>query len=317
METEKSILSMNNMLINLLGPEILTGSAVSIGAFDGLHLGHCHILKNTVDYARNHGLTAAAILFDPLPSQFFGRLGPNDRILLRDEQEQRLHDLGIERVIILPFSRLLADLSPEAFLDSMQQVLHCRRLFMGADFSLGKNRAGNAAVLSKMGKERGFTTEIIDKDFLDGDVISSTRIRGLLREGKLREADRLLGYPFFFSGEVIHGDARGRKLGFPTLNVKIPEGKLTLPNGVYAVYNYINGMKYASVTNIGVRPTFGLDDKGVFVESYLLNMSGNFYGDTARLEFIEMLRPEIRFESAEALGAQIQKDIKRAEQILS
>ena len=307
---------MSQLLINLLGPEVSNHTAVSIGAFDGLHLGHCHILRQTVEYALAHGLTSAAILFDPLPAQYFGRIGPNDRILLRSEQETRLRELGIERTIFLPFSQSIAELSPEAFIDAMQQVLHCERLFMGEDFSLGKNRTGTADVLAAMGKDKGFTTEIIEKDILDGDVISSTRIRGLLHAGKLSEAGKLLGYPFFFSGQIIHGDARGRKLGFPTLNVKIPEGKLILPNGVYAVNAIIDGVRYASVTNVGVRPTFGLEDKGIVAESFLLETAGNFYGETARLEFIEMLREERRFESAEALKEQIGRDIRQAEKIL-
>ena len=308
---------MNEVLNNLFGPELPNHSAAAIGAFDGLHLGHQHIINNTVTFAKKNGITSAAILFDPLPSIFFGRLGKNERILLRVEQEIRLREMGIDRVIILPFSHQIADLTPEAFLSAMQSSLHCERLVMGEDFSLGKGRTGSAAVLANLGSTYGFSTDIITKDVLDGDIISSTRIRSLLHQGNLPQANRLLGYPFFFSSDIIHGDARGRKLGFPTLNVKIPEEKLKLPNGVYAVYNYIDGVKYASVTNIGVRPTFGLDDKGTFVESYLLNASGNFYGETARLEFVEMLREEKRFSSAEKLKNQINKDIERARQILS
>lgn len=308
---------MNEVLNNLFGPELPNHSAAAIGAFDGLHLGHQHIINNTVTFAKKNGITSAAILFDPLPSIFFGRLGKNERILLRFEQEIRLREMGIDRVIILPFSHQIADLTPEAFLSAMQSSLHCERLVMGEDFSLGKGRSGSAAVLANLGSTYGFSTDIITKDVLDGDIISSTRIRSLLHQGNLPQANRLLGYPFFFSSDIIHGDARGRKLGFPTLNVKIPEEKLKLPNGVYAVYNYIDGVKYSSVTNIGVRPTFGLDDKGTFVESYLLNASGNFYGETARLEFVEMLREEKRFSSAEELKTQINKDIERARQILS
>lgn len=308
---------MNKVLNNLFGPELPNHSAAAIGAFDGLHLGHQHIINNTVTFAKKNGITSAAILFDPLPSIFFGRLGKNERILLRFEQEIRLREMGIDRVIILPFSHQIADLTPEAFLSAMQSSLHCERLVMGEDFSLGKGRTGSAAVLANLGSTYGFSTDIITKDVMDGDIISSTRIRSLLHQGNLPQANRLLGYPFFFSSDIIHGDARGRKLGFPTLNVKIPEEKLKLPNGVYAVYNYIDGVKYASVTNIGVRPTFGLDDKGTFVESYLLNASGNFYGETARLEFVEILREEKRFSSAEELKNQINKDIERARQILS
>ena len=307
---------MNEKLLNIFGTERSGRSAAAIGAFDGIHRGHRHILENMAAYARENGLTPTAILFDPLPSQYFGLLGMAERILLRSEQDTMLRDLGIEQVVFLPFDDSIANLSPEEFLGSMQAVFHCERLFMGEDFSLGKNRTGTAEVLAELGRTYGFSTEIIPKDVMDGAVISSTRIRSLLHSGKIAEANRLLGYPFFFSGRIIHGAARGRTLGFPTLNVKIPDGKLILPYGVYAVYNYIDGVKYASVTNIGVRPTFGLDKMGVFVESFLLDVTGDFYGETSKLEFAEMLREEIRFDSAEALKKQISSDIRRAVQIL-
>lgn len=301
---------------DLFGPEMNCRSAAAIGAFDGLHLGHKHIIRAMVEYSRAAGVTPTVILFDPLPSQFFHRIGSNERILLRDEQEEMLSSLGAERIIILPFSEKIAALSPVEFLQAMQSRLHCERLFMGEDFSIGKDRTGNAATLSNLGHTFSYTTEVIRKDMMDGDVISSTRIRALLNSGKINEANRLLGYTFFFSGKIIHGEARGRKLGFPTLNIRIPEGKIILPNGVYAVYNIVEGKKYASVTNIGLRPTFNLESRGIVVESYLLNASGNFYGGTNRVEFVEKLRDEKRFNSADELKEQISRDIKRAETIL-
>ena len=307
---------MNFEIADLFGPEQQIHSAAAIGAFDGIHLGHQHILRRTAEYALEHKLIPAAILFDPLPAQFFGRIGPDERILLREEQESFLRRIGFSKVIFLPFYEAIAALSPEEFLDAMQSRLHCAKLFMGEDFSIGKDRRGTPDFLTQYGSTHGFETEIIQKDLLDGDVISSTRIRSLLHSGLIREANRLLGYPFYFSSSVIHGAARGRKLGFPTLNVQIPPSKIKLPNGVYAVYNIIGGKKYASVTNIGVRPTFGLDEMGVVVESFLLHAEGNFYGKTARLEFIEMLRKEIRFNDAEELRAQISSDIERAKKIL-
>ena len=308
---------MDDFLQNVFGAELTGHSAAAIGAFDGLHLGHQHILKNTVRYARQNGLTPAAILFDPLPSQFFGILGPNERLLLRPEQKAKLSELGIERVIFLPFSERIAELSADEFLSAMQSVLHAERLFMGSDFSIGRNREGNPDVLAVLGKKHGYTVEIIEKDRLDGDVISSTRIRSLLHAGQLAQANKLLGNSFTYSAPIIHGEARGRKLGFPTLNVKIPEGKLILPNGVYAVYATLENVRHASVTNIGVRPTFGLEDKGIVVESFMLHAEGSYYGENASLEFVEKLRDEFRFESADALKAQINRDIEQAKIILS
>lgn len=316
METEKSVLSMTNSLVQLIGPDTGTPSAAAIGAFDGIHLGHRHIITDMVRYAQEHAAVPTVILFDPLPAQFFGRMDPDQRILLRDEQEAMLRALGTQRVIILPFTQTLADLPAGEFLTALQSVLHCERLFMGEDFSLGRNREGSPTMLASLGEKLGFTTEVLPKDEMDGDKISSTRIRFLLKTGSLHEANRLLGYPFFFSSQIVHGMARGRKLGFPTLNVQFPEGKIHLPNGVYAVQAHVDGIKYPSVTNIGVRPTFGLEQMGVVVEAFLLHGHGEFYGKTVKLEFIEKLRDEIRFDNAEDLKAQITRDIDRANSIL-
>lgn len=307
---------MTDSLTALLGPECVKSSSAAIGAFDGIHLGHQHILKEMISYAHQEDLDSVAILFDPLPSQFFGRLGMDQRILLSNEQKEMLDLLGVTRTIILPFTDEIANMPAESFLEQMQSVLHCRKLFMGEDFSLGKDRTGNPAFITQLGKKLNYKTEVFPKDLMDGEVISSTRIRSLLNSGCVEEANRLLGYSFFFSGEIIHGAARGRKLGFPTLNVSIPSAKTRLPNGVYAVNVLIDGKKYASVTNIGVRPTFGTDNREVVVESFLLNTSGDFYGKTIRLEFIKMLRKEIRFSSADELREQISRDIRTAEEIL-
>ncbi len=307
---------MTYSLTALLEPECTSYSSAAIGAFDGIHLGHQHILRETVAYARQEGLEAAAILFDPLPSQFFGRLGTDQRILLPDEQKEMLSRLGITRTIILPFTAELANLPAETFLEQLQAAIRFRKLFMGEDFSLGKDRTGDPAFITDLGRKLNYTTEVIAKDVMDGAVISSTRIRSLLNSGCVDQANRLLGYPFFFSGEIIHGAARGRKLGFPTLNISVPPEKTRLPNGVYAVNVWIDGRKYASVTNIGVRPTFGMEESGIVVESFLLDAAGDFYGKSIRLEFMKMLREEIRFPSADALKEQIRWDIRTAKDIL-
>ncbi len=316
MEAEKSVLSMTDNLIQLLGTASEIPSAVAIGAFDGIHIGHKQIINNMVSYSEKKGFVPTVILFDPLPAQFFGKMDSDQRILLRSEQEAKISAMGVERIIVLPFSQMLADLSAYDFMSAVKTVLQCERLFMGEDFSVGKDREGTPPLLSSLGKELGFSTEVITKYEMDGDKISSTRIRALLKAGKLPEANRLLGYPFFFSGPIIHGMARGRKLGFPTLNIQLPQGKIRIPNGVYAVNVQIDGNCYPSVTNIGVRPTFDLERMGVVVESFLLFGHGDFYGKSVKLEIMEKLRDEIRFDSAEELKAQIAKDIESAKSIL-
>ena len=316
METEKGLLPMSIIPDSLF--RAITGrTTAAIGAFDGVHLGHQRILTAAVNEARARGIASVGILFDPLPSQFFGRVGQNERILLRSEQEARLKELGIDHVIVIPFTQEFSELSPDGFLEIVQEKLHFEKLFMGNDFSIGKQRSGGPDVIRDLGQKYHFEVEVIPYEKIDGQRISSTVIRDLLRNGEVGSANRMLGYPFYFTSRIIHGEARGRKLGFPTLNVKIPEEKIKLPNGVYAVINTIEGKRYPSVTNIGVRPTFGMEAEGVVVESFLLHASGSFYGDFTKAEFIEMLRPEIRFDSADALRAQIQTDTQRAEKILA
>ena len=303
-------------IAELFGPETAGETAAAIGAFDGVHRGHRLILSRARAYAEENGLESAAVLFDPLPSQYFGRLGMNERILLPEEQTAMIRDQGIQRVITLPFTAEIADMPAEEFLTMMQSRLHCRRLFMGDDFNIGRDRKGTAAFLAREGAAYGFSAEILPKEAFEGEAISSSRIRAALYAGELHEAAEMLGYPFFFSGKIIHGEARGRKLGFPTLNIPYPEEKVRVPNGVYAVYVTVDGKRYASVTNIGVRPTFDDEARGLTVESFLLNAEGNFYGKAIKLELVEKLRDEIRFDSADALKAQISRDIDRALAIL-
>ena len=304
------------MNADIFGPECKGQTAAAIGGFDGVHRGHQLILDSAIRYAAEHELETAAVFFDPLPAQFFGRIGCNERILLPEEQREKILSQGIDRVITLPFTPELAEMTAEDFLTAMQARLHCRRLFMGGDFTIGRGRSGNADFFVQHGADFGFTAEVLPKEEFEGEVISSSRIRAALYRGELREADRMLGYPFFFSGKIIHGKARGRKIGFPTLNIPYPAEKVRLPNGVYAVYVRVEGEKYAAVTNVGVRPTFSDEARGVTVESFLLNAEGDFYGKEIRVEFIERLRGEVRFETAEALHDQIQKDIQKALQIL-
>ncbi len=292
-----------------------TPSAVAVGAFDGVHRGHRLLFKTAVGYAREHGCEPVTVTFDPLPMEFLSKQTADRRILLPDEQVAMIKAQGIERVIVLPFDDSLMNTTPEEFVSAMAAGLKPRCLFMGTDFTLGCGRSGTPAVLSELGQKYDFDVEVLDKFECDGDVVSATRIRNLLHEGNAEAAARLLGYPFFFSGIVEHGEARGRTLGFPTLNIRIPAEKIHLPNGVYAAYSTIDGKRYPAVADIGVRPTFG-DQLSPIAEVHLLNMDGDFYGKLVKTEFVAHLRNEVRFDSVETLVAQIRTDAEKAKALL-
>ncbi len=302
-------------LADLFGNDSNTPSAVAVGAFDGVHRGHQLLLRTAVKYAKEHGCVPAAVTFDPLPLEFLTKQSTDQRILLPDEQLAMIKAQGIERVVVLPFNDALMNTTPEEFVSVMAEKLRPRCLFMGTDFTLGRGRSGTPEVLAELGKRYGFDVEVLDKFECDGDVVSATRIRGLLREGKVEEAERLLGYPYFFSGVVEHGEARGRTLGFPTLNIRIPEEKIHLPHGVYAAYSTVDGVRYPAVADVGIRPTFG-DLTSAIAEVHLLHTDGDFYDKTVKTEFIAHLRAEQRFDSIDALVAQIRKDAGDAEKVL-
>lgn len=293
----------------------LSGSCATVGAFDGIHLGHRALLTLFLEHAHRQSLPAVMVTFDPLPSVYFQRNGNQKNIILPGERAELVTPLGIDYLITLKFDQSLAAESPGEFLSQMKEALNMESLWVGADFSLGKDRSGTIEVLRGLAQNFSFDLQVVPQLEIDGDVVSSTRIRSLLTSGKLHEANKLLGYPYFFENTIIHGEARGRKLGFPTINMRFPEDKIVVSHGVYAVRITINGIVYSAVTNVGVRPTFQ-DDNILVVESYILNNHSDLYGESAKVEFVEYLRPEIKFQTAADLIAQIQNDVEDARRIL-
>ncbi|MHC1771345.1 MAG: bifunctional riboflavin kinase/FAD synthetase [Flexilinea sp.] len=293
----------------------LSDSCVTVGAFDGIHLGHRALLTPFLVYAHKWSLPTVMITFDPLPSVYFQRNGNQKNIILPKERAELLTPLGIDYLITLKFDQRLASESPDAFLSQMKEALNMKSLWVGADFSLGKDRSGTIEVLCGLAKKYKFDLRVIPQLEMDDDVVSSTRIRKLLSSGKLHEANKLLGYPYFFENTIIHGEARGRRLGFPTINMRFPDEKIVVSSGVYAARIIINGHVFSAVTNVGVRPTFHNDDNLV-VESYILDNHSNLYGESAKVEFVEFLRNEVKFQTADDLIAQIQNDIENARSIL-
>lgn len=290
------------------------GSCITIGNFDGVHAGHRALIARARDRARQRRQRCIVVTFWPHPlAVLAGRRAPA-RITTREERRYLLERLGVDALLELPFTRELASLSPEAFLQRNLLPLGLKTLCIGYDFSLGKGRTGNAAVLRELGRKLGFTLEQLDPVLIAGKAVSSTRVRRALTEGKMRKLRDLLGRCYTLDGRVRHGFGRGRLLGFPTANLTPPE--VLLPrNGVYAVWARYGDQCRPAVTNIGVNPTFGNDQ--VSIETFLLDTEARLYDLPLRLYFVDHLRDEQRFSSVEALMERIGVDVALARERLA
>ena len=264
---------------------------LALGNFDGLHRGHAKIIDRVRRRAGERAGTPAAMTFDPHPSRVL-RPDKAPRLLMTTEQRlEALGRAGMQGVAVVRFTREMSEWDPETFVRTvLVDWLHVVEVWVGANFLFGHDRAGTFSVLRSLGSRHGFRAEKIDavryKDF----VVSSTRIRRLVSEGRVDEAGALLGHHYFIDGTVVHGAERGRELGFPTANLETANDLLP-PTGVYATTASINGIAYPSVTNIGVRPTFGDVDR-IQVETHLLDASRDLYGARVRLSFVQRVRDE-------------------------
>ena len=288
---------------------------LTIGNFDGVHLGHQAIFRRVLEKAGEISGESIVYTFDPHPVEI---LAPERKPLLITPLEERLHlieEQGIDVTICAPFTERFASQHPEGFVKNiLYDQIKIRHIFVGHDFTFGRNRRGNIALLIDQGRKWGFQAEMVEAVRLEGKVISSSRIRELVARGETGEAARLLGRPYALFGKVIHGHGRGsRKLGFPTANLK-PVGLLFPKPGIYAVWAVFAGQRYAAVANLGWNPTF--QDQKFSIEIHILRFNRDIYGEDLRVEFVERLRDEAAFRGAEELIAQIKKDIARAEKIL-
>jgi riboflavin kinase / FMN adenylyltransferase len=287
---------------------------VSIGVFDGVHLGHRRLLTHLRDEAKSNNRLSVVVTFRSHPEVV---LGGRNRPRWLNDLETRINlirDIGIDIVIALPFSAELAQLPARKFVELLKDHLKMRGLIVGPDFALGRNREGDAAKLSTLGKEMDFTVEVIPTVVVDGVVVSSSTIRQALSEGDMKKVEKLTGRLFSLRGRVVSGDKRGRELGFPTANLDLKPEQALPADGIYATITHAGAHLLPSVTNIGVRPTF--DGKKRLVETYILDFEGDLLGQELIIDMVEKLRDEERFETAEALKARIVKDIEQAREIL-
>jgi len=288
---------------------------LTIGNFDGVHLGHQCIFQQVRDKAREIEGESVIYTFDPHPEEV---LAPERKVLLLTPLEEKLRlieELGIDVVICANFSREFAHQSPENFIKRVLfDQIKIRHLYVGHDFTFGKNRQGNIALLRELGRKLGFNLEVVEAVRVEGKVVSSTLIREFIQKGDLREAAKFLGRNHVLIGQVIPGHGRGgKKLGFPTANLKL-EGTVIPQPGIYAVWAIHGGQRYPAVANLGWNPTF--HDQKFSVEVHILNFDRQIYGESLRVEFVERLRDEVSFRGPEELVVQIKKDIERAKKIL-
>jgi len=288
---------------------------LSVGVFDGVHLGHQRLLTHLLDEARRKNWLSGVVTFSSHPEMV---LSTRNELLWLNDLETRvslIRDLGIDVVVILPFSSELAQLSAREFVQLLKDNLKMRGLIVGPDFALGRGREGDAEKLRLLGKEMDFSVEVIPVVVLDRQVVSSSAIRQSLAQGDMKTVEKLTGRPFSLSGRVVSGNGRGRTLGFPTANLELRVEQALPGDGVYATIAHVDRHLMPSVTNIGVRPTF--DDGKRLVETYIFDYEGDLLGQKFTIEFVDKIRREKRFDNKQELKAQIRRDVEQARRILS
>jgi riboflavin kinase/FMN adenylyltransferase len=282
--------------------------AIAIGVFDGVHIGHRALIRQTAARAAAQAGRALAATFDPLPIQALAPGAPPSELSDIDERVRLLHDAGADDVVVFAFTKDFAALAPDEFVRRLADAGEVRRILVGGDFQFGRDRGGDVRTLRAAGARHGFEVEIAEPVTLDGEIVSSTRIRNALLAGDVETAGRLLGRPYAVSGTVVHGAKRGRALGFPTVNLAVPTQRLLPRDGIYAMTVRVRDRDVAAAASLGVRPTFGSGDRTL--EAYLLDWQGDVYGDRIEAAFIRRLRDELRFANAAELSEQIARDVE-------
>ena len=288
----------------------LEGAVVAIGNFDGVHRGHRAVIGAALERARALGRPAAALTFEPHPRSFFRPQEPLFRLTDERAKLRLFAGTGLAGAIVLTFDAALAEPAPEDFVnDVLLHRLGIAGAAVGYDFRFGKNRAGTPDLLAAEGARRHFAVDIVPAVATDGERISSGAIRAALAAGRVREAALSLGYPWFISGEVVHGDKRGRELGYPTANLRL-DPSCALRHGIYAVRIGIGSRRYDGVASFGRRPMF--DVGTVLLEVFLFNFSGDLYGQTIDIAFIDWIRHELKFDTIDELVRRMDEDSRLA-----
>ena len=289
-------------------------SVVTIGVFDGVHRGHQSLIAKVIAEADARGAASGVLTFRNHPDSV---LNPNFQpqyITSIEERVRLIEELGVDFVVPVTFNMNVAGLRAGKFVELLRSKLRMRGLVVGPDFAMGYRREGNVEALSSMGGELGFSVSVVDLLSEGGDAVHSTSIRKAIVEGSVRDAAKKLGRNFSISGEVVTGEKLGRTLGFPTANLEIGPDMAVPGNGIYATLAFVEGERYMAATSIGTRPTF--DGKGRTIEAFLLGFDKNLYNKQLRLEFVQRLRDELKFDSVDELLKQMELDVEQTRTLL-
>lgn len=295
----------------------IENAILTIGTFDGVHLGHRKVIEQVVQKAQSQMAKSVVLTFFPHPAIVLSKRATPAYLTTPIERAKILGNLGVDIVVTYPFTVFTAKKDPATFIQQITNHIQFRELVVGHDFALGRNRTGDITTLSQLGKKFGFAVSSIEPYIHEGEIVSSSKIRALLASGDIEKANTLLGRAFTLEGIVVKGDNRASRLGTPTANIDIWKDYATLKNGVYATKVEINNKVYNAVTNIGVRPTFEPNQTLPRIEAHILDFNQDIYNALARISFITRLRDEIKFNSANELKQQIMEDIQLARIVLT
>lgn len=295
--------------VHLTRPTVLT-----IGSFDGIHRGHQHLIAQVIARAQEINAASALVTLHPHPKVVLRPQSSLQYLSTIEERLDLLAPLGLDYGIVFPFSLETSQIHARAFVQLLLDHVQMREIFCGADFAFGYKREGNVEFLRALGTAKNFAVNVVTPQQFNGDVISSTHIRELVAEGALDDATRFLGRFPSVRGRVVKGDQRGRKLGFPTANLAIAERRLIPANGIYAVRVKIDDEWKLGAASIGVRPTFGGGAR--LVEVFVLDFDGDLYDQVIEVQFVKRLREEMKFDSVDALIAQMKRDVAETRRVL-
>jgi riboflavin kinase/FMN adenylyltransferase len=290
--------------------------ALTIGNFDGVHRGHQALIAGLISSARANGWLSGLLTFDPHPAAVLRPHQAIDYLTLLPERLQLLEGLGLDFVVVHPFTPETAQTSARHFVEALGEHLRLRELWAGPDFALGRNRAGDLPALRQMGKELGFAVREVTPFLWNGVEVRSGNIREMLWKGDVAAAAALLGRPYRLPGRVERGEQRGKSLGYPTANLNVLPGRVIPAHGIYAAWAEVAGQRWMAAVSIGVRPTFGESNR-LTVEAYLLDFQGDLYGREIALEFVARLRDELRFATVADLISQMERDVAQTRELLS
>lgn len=289
--------------------EVKEATAIALGNFDGLHIGHQKLIKTMVHEGKKKELKTSVLLFTTHTKRVTNKSKKLNMLTSNNQKIELLESVGVERVYLMNFNKNVMRLSPKQFVeDILISKLHVKLAVVGFNYRFGYKAKGDSNYLKKLGKELGFEVIVVEPVYSKESIISSTLIRKLLKEGNIKKANEFLGRPYEMEGKVIAGNKRGKRLGFPTANLELDKGYLIPKFGVYKTITVINGKEYLSLTNVGKNPTF--NDYNVSVESHILDFNQDIYGEKIRIKFLQFYREEIKFNKKEELIDQMLKDLE-------